>query len=226
MRALSLYTTGIGTKYGTIDYIIIQFLAISFSLQIILIAPFLITLSYRFRRHAFDLGTILTSRLFWIACINYILALYASYNLRWLEVIVYRGIGGLFIENTIIGFANSAITLFLAIVLAVMAAWPVLKKRGSPNLKWLGLSLTFLGLHFLIHILYTAYTGVLANALEYRLKFMLMIDVWPVAFLGLGLYLGRHNSRASDEVLKGEHKNETIFSDLSTILSKSRRVES
>jgi len=109
-------------------------------------------------------------------------------------VIVYRGIEGLFIENTYIGLANSAITLFLAVILAVAAAWPVLKNQRSPNLKWLGLSLTFLGLHFLIHILYTAYTGVLANALEYRLKFMLLSDVWPVAVLGLGLYLLRRNN--------------------------------
>ncbi len=100
----------------------------------------------------------------------------------------------LFIENTYIGLANSGITLFLAVILAVAAAWPVLKRHGGPNVKWLSLSLTFLGLNFLIHILYTAYTGVIADAVEYRLKFMLLSDVWPVAALGLGLYLLRRRN--------------------------------
>ncbi len=85
----SLYATDVG-----IDYVTIQFLAISFSLQIILIAPFLIALSFRFRRHDFDPNAMVKSKLFWVACINYVIALWANYNLRWLEVIVYRGIDG------------------------------------------------------------------------------------------------------------------------------------
>ncbi len=189
-----LYATNVRTEYITIDYLTVQFLVASFSLQIILIAPFLIALSLRFRRHDFDLKTIVKSKLLWIACINYVIALYANYNLRWLEVIVYRGVEGLFIENTYIGLANSAITLFLAVVFAVAAALPVLNNRESPNLKWLSLALIFMGLHFLIHILYTAYTGFLTNSLEYRLKFMLLSDVWPVTALGLGLYLFRRKN--------------------------------
>jgi len=181
---ISLYAKDFG-----ISQITIQFLMLSFSLQILLISPFLISLSFKFRCQTFDLNAIAKSRLVWIAYINYVAALWANYTLRWLEVVAYRGLNALLIENTYVGFLNSAVTLFLAVIFAVAGAFPVLKRRGDPVLKWFSLSLTFLGLHFLIHIFYTAYTGVLANALAYRLKFMLLSDVWPVATLGLGLYL-------------------------------------
>ena len=181
---ISIYASDIGLASVTV-----QFLVLSFSIQILLISPLLISLSFKFRSKAFDPNALYSSRLVWLAYISYVAALWANYTLRWLEVIAYRGLNALLIESTYIGFLNSAVTLFFAVFFAIAGAFPVLRRRGSPVLKWFGLSLTFLGLHFLIHILYTAYTGVLVNALEYRLKFMLLSDVWPVAALGLGLYL-------------------------------------
>ena len=176
-------------NFTNLSSITSQFLVLSYSLQILLIAPFLIALSLKFRGKAFDLDAIARSRLVWTAYITYVAALWANYTLRWSEVVVYRGLNGLLIESTYVGLFNSAITLLLALIFAIAASAPILKKRGGPVLKWLGLSLTFLGLHFLIHIVYTAYTGFLVNAVMYRLKLMMMSDVWPVAVLGLGLYI-------------------------------------
>lgn len=180
---------------GGVSAITLNFLTLSYSLQISLIAPFLIALSMRIRRNNYDLGMIVRSKLFWLASIFYVVALWENYTIRWLELVAYHGLEALLIESAYIGLLNSAVNLFLAVIFAVIAALPVLKGRGGPVLKWVSLSLIFLGLHFLIHILYTAYTGVLSGALDYRLKFMLLSDVWPVTALGLGLYLFTKKNR-------------------------------
>jgi hypothetical protein len=71
------------------------------------------------------------------------------------------------------------LSLVLAIVGFLFISIKDNQKRGS---KLFGVSLLFLGLHFVIYILYSVFVGS-------SLYTIMAVEVWPVSVLGLGLIM-------------------------------------
>ena len=83
---------------------------------------------------------------------------------------------------TAISFLPSITTLSLSVVFAVIGAIKLSKNENKAT-KWFGLSMTMLGTHFVIYLLFHAYVGML--------DFALLTEVWATSFLGLGLSILR-----------------------------------
>jgi hypothetical protein len=157
-------------------------LAVSYSLQILLTFPLLtiLFLKIRLSRDAF----VNTDTLKWIgaASLGYIAALWVNNVFRWFDMVGTYGIGFIFEGVTYVGFLNGILILSLSVVFA-FAGYFTLRKKGTINTKWWGLSLIMVGLHFLIYILYSAYFN--------ALNFAILNEVWTIPLLGLGLAILR-----------------------------------
>ena len=153
-------------------------LAASYSLQILLTFPLLTILFFKLRRNkdTFVNGNTLN----WIgaASLGYVAALWVNNVFRWFDMVGMYGIGFILEGVTYLGFLNGVLTLSLSVVFAVIG-FLSLRKEGKMNTKWWGLSLTMVGLHFLIYLVYSVYFD--------ALSFALLNEIWTIPLLGLGL---------------------------------------
>ena len=82
--------------------------------------------------------------------------------------------------TTSLGFLNSVVTLSLSIFFAVVGLYILYWKRNLRlSIKLFALSLTMLGLYYVVFLVYS----VIADAL----KWALLVEIWPITLLGLGL---------------------------------------
>ena len=102
---------------------------------------------------------------------------------RWLSMVEMSGLDFILSGNVIIGFLNSLVTLSLSLILVVLGYYYTEYKNSQKlGTKLFGMSLIFLSLHFIIYILYSVFVGA-------SLYSIMLVEVWPVAVLGLGLIL-------------------------------------
>jgi hypothetical protein len=66
----------------------------------------------------------------------------------------------------------------LAVVFAVVWAFSLIKKKEPMN-RWLGLSLTMIGLHYTIYVITSYFLG--------TIKSVWLVEIWTIPVLGLGL---------------------------------------
>ena len=100
---------------------------------------------------------------------------------RWLSMVEMSGLNFLFEGIVMVGFFNSLVTLSLSLIFAVTGCYYLSKKTEiKRSAKLFGIALIWLGLHFVISILYSIVVGA-------SLYSVLVIEIWPVAVLGLGI---------------------------------------
>jgi hypothetical protein len=88
-------------------------------------------------------------------------------------VLLLRGISGF-------GFLNSVITLSMSLVFAVAGFYTLRKEKNRKmSMRLLSLALIFVGLHFVFFLVFSASVN--------AWKFVLLTEIWPITFLGLGL---------------------------------------
>ncbi len=152
----------------------------AWALQILFKAPFLI--SFGFKIWNLQEGESWSNLLSWISvvCIAYLCGIWVINVLNWLSmssfsgfILLLKGIYGL-------GFLNSVIMLSMSLVFAV-AGFNTLRKgkNRKMGMRLLSLALIFVGLHFVFFLVFSA----IVNAW----KFVLLTEIWPITFLGLGL---------------------------------------
>jgi hypothetical protein len=115
------------------------------------------------------------------AFIGYIAALAINEVSRWTSMISTDTIKFLLQGIRAVGFLNAVILMPLAVALAVIGAYQLIQLKECLAMKWLGASLSVVGLNYLIYIVYSYYANSL-NTLP-------LVDVWTVPLLGLGLML-------------------------------------
>jgi hypothetical protein len=152
----------------------------AYALQILFKAPFLISLGFRIWN--MQEGENWNHLLSWISavCIAYLCGIWVINVLNWLSmtsfssfVLLLRGINGL-------GFLDSVVTLSTSLVFAVAGFYTLRKgKNRKMGMRLLSLALIFVGLHFVFFLVFSA----IVNAW----KFVLLTEIWPITFLGLGL---------------------------------------
>ncbi len=147
-------------------------LYVGYLLQILLASLPLIVLSLKVWRYS---NTVNAGILKWagLAGLSYLAGM-------WVNNLLSSSIYGL----TSIRFLNSAVTLSIALVLAIIGFFMMMKNGiNKQTIRFFAAAFIVVGLHFSIFILYSFFT----NALQ----FALLVEIWPVTFLGLGFSLLR-----------------------------------
>ncbi len=164
---------------GFMVFSISNVFALSYFLQILLISPLLILLSFRLKT---DWGNVSTMKLLSLAYAGYVSAIWVNNVSRWIVVAQENGIQSILSGTTSVGFANAAVVLSLSLALSGATVFVFLKQQNQKlTTKLLGLSLFALGAYFLNYLVYSLFTGSLGS--------VLLVEVWAVPLLGLGASL-------------------------------------
>ncbi len=134
-------------------------LSASFLMQIIFVAPFLTFLALDIKNYSEK--NKLNMKFVALAFIGYVAALFVNAMFRWFDMILVEGIMFLFSGIRGIGFLNVIVFMTLGLVFAIISAFYVVKYEQKSALRWAGLSMMMIGLHYIIFLLYSFYVGAL-----------------------------------------------------------------
>jgi len=168
-------TVGYGSEYIT--------LGVSYLLQFLFTTPFLLILGLEVYRHKQNQGGIIKWAGF--AFVGYIAALWVNSVFRWFDMIAAEGISVFFSGIRAVGVLNAFIFMSLAVVFGVLGVYYLLKGK-KVGVKWAGLALCMVGLHYLIYLIYSYYGGMI--------NFVMFVEVWAIPLLGLGISILRKKS--------------------------------
>ena len=161
----------------------------SYIIQTFLTIPFLLILRRKINNsEGKSFGPYLT-RWTGLTFVAYVGAIWVNHVSRWLDMSIDGGLTVLQTSLNPLGVFNSFVILSLALILAV-TGFLAIKKTGLTS-KWFGLSMTMLGLHFIILLIF--YT--LLNSLHV----VYLFELWTVPLFGLGLALIIAKKRAKTE---------------------------
>ena len=115
-----------------------------------------------------------------ISSLAYLIGIWFNNIFRWFDMAASAGISFILTGITSIGFLSTIITLSLSLVFAVTGTYFLLKKKNETfSIKLFGIALIMLALNLVIYILYSVITN--------SLRFMWLVEIWPIAVLGLGV---------------------------------------
>lgn len=153
-------------------------LGFGYFLHVTLTFPFLTFLALKLYRNKSGLEDFQSFKLIAITFLGYIVALWANASFRWIGLALTEDLSFLWMESTSLLAWNAIVFMTLAVVFASYGAF-YLSKKKKRAIKWVGLALTAVGLHYLIYLIYHLIIG---NYIS-----VWLIDVWAMALLGLGL---------------------------------------
>jgi len=157
-----------------------RILGVSFFLQFLLITPFLAVLAVKVYRYERGAGGFQSWKWVGVAFVGYIAALCVNSVLKWFEMVSVEGIAvfptGIMVPGALIALAFMP----LAVVFAALGAFSFVEKNSSA-IKWLGLALTLVGLHYLVFVIFSYFSNIL--------NFAMLAEIWAIPLLGLGLSL-------------------------------------
>ena len=168
-----LYLFALGSTRDSVFY---SMFGVGYFLQVFLTFPFLLMLAVKLFRTDFDF--LQSTNLLRISFVGYIVALWANSVFHWFGLALTQGISFLWIEpNSLLGW-NSLILMTLAVIFSILGALNLSKKKKQTS-TYVGLTLAFVGLHFLIYLVFNVLNGSLIS--------VWLTDIWAIGLLGLGL---------------------------------------
>ncbi len=161
-------------------------IAIAYSVKIALTFPFLITLSLMMKNRKFNVNEQLAIRLSVFSGFAYVVALWMGHTTEWAEIVVTNGIQYVLRPPQCIPFISLICTFPLSVALAMAGTVPMFRKvHPQIGLRWWGLSLILMALHFMLYSVYSlSFLG-----LDFFLLYASRDEIWVIAALGLGIYL-------------------------------------
>jgi len=153
---------------------------VAWALEILFKAPFLILLGLKIwnLRDGENWNHLLT----WISvtCITYLCGTWSISVLNWLSMTGFSGFALILRGTNGFGFLNSVITLSAALGFAVAGFYNLRKGENKKfGVRLLSVALIFIGLNYVLFLVYTAMVN--------GWKFLLLTEIWPIPFLGIGL---------------------------------------
>ena len=151
-------------------------LGVDYFLMILVTAPFLSVLAFKLHR---------SNEVFqdwkWIGLsfVGYIIALWANSVIKWFDMVFAEGFSFFALGIRALGAINSFVLMSLAVFFGILAAYSMVKKRLESAIKWGGLSLALVGLHFLIFMIYSYLVDIV--------NYLMLAEIWTIPFLGLGI---------------------------------------
>lgn len=158
-------------------------LATALATQIALISPLLILLSRRLKKSSsINPPTTLLTRLSGLTCFGYVMALWITYLLKWVEMSALEGLNWLLTWPIEIAFINTLITFSLAMTFAAIGTIKMLKTNNNPMpLQWWGISAILLSIHLIIFIAY---------CFSFNSAWLAQFgELWIIPLLPAGIYL-------------------------------------
>jgi hypothetical protein len=160
-------------------------LFVGFAIQILVTSPTLSILSVKTWRYKKEERSGLI-KWGYIAGVSYIFGIWINNMFRWFSM---SGLFGptdprtaidLFAGITIWGFLNSLVTLTASLTFAIVGSYMLIKHTNHKlAMKLLGMAIFLIGLH---SALYVAYSWFAPDAW----RFVLLTEIWPLPFIGLG----------------------------------------
>jgi hypothetical protein len=166
----------------------VLFLSYSYLVQVIATVPIMITLTLKIVRYDKNKSDLLKWAGF--AFFGYVMALWANAVMRWFDMISVEGSNFLFNGIRVTGFLNATILLSIAVIFALVGAVSFTRGIQKSALKWIGLAVASVGLHYIVYAIYSYYVN--------ALSFTLLIDIWAMPFLGLGTAILLMSHRSKD----------------------------
>jgi len=162
-------------------------LGYGYALQILFTVPFLWALAFGVAKYKEPSQKKVLLNTAAIAFIAYTVALFANEVSRWVSMISADSLKFLFQGIRAVGFLNAVALMPFAVVFAAVMAALVFQSKISSAMKWLGASLSVIGLNYLIYLIYSYF----ANSLN----FVPLVDIWTIPLLGLGISLILNSKR-------------------------------
>ena len=154
-------------------------LGVDYLLQPFFTVPFFLILAFKVQRYT-GLGSrrdLLKYGSF--AFVGFTIALWANAVIKWSSKISTGGLTFLLSGVRTVGFFDAAIFMSLAVLFAIIGSYKLTKQKSVLTSKWFGLSLTMVGVHYAIYLIYSTYV--------HALNYIWLSDIWTIALLGLGL---------------------------------------
>lgn len=152
-------------------------LGIDYLLMVILTVPFLLVLAvkaYRTKPDGFKAW-----RWTAITLVAYVGVLWVNSVLKWVNRIVIDGFSFFSSGINALGSLNSLLLMSLSLIFSIIGAYYIANQRIGSTLKWLGLTFTMIGLHYIIYVLYSYLVGMLG--------YLVIVEIWTIPLFGLGL---------------------------------------
>jgi hypothetical protein len=121
-----------------------------------------------------------------LAFSGYVGALWANSVFRWFDMVASEGLSFFSIGLRTLGSLNAFLVMTLALFSSAVSAY-YLSKKNRVAMKWIGLTLFLVGLHFLVYFVYSYFGGML--------NFVMVVEIWTIPLIGLGLALFRRNDQ-------------------------------
>ena len=166
-----------------------KMLGASFFLQFLFTTPFLIILAIKVYRYERKPNSAHLWKWVGMTFVGYIAALWAASTLKWFEMVASEGLSFFSVAIRAVGALNSFVFMSLAVVLAVVGAFSLAKRKQSA-MRWFGLALVMVGLHYIVFVVYSYYGGML--------NFAVLAKIWAIPLLGLGLTMLKSNAIKSE----------------------------
>jgi hypothetical protein len=159
--------------------------AVSYFIQVFLAAPVLMALSWKIRNsNAVSDGLDgLPWKFLSLTLLCYVATIWVNSISRWISTMMNSGIASLFTLASTVGFLNALIILSCSLGFTIAGVLTLYRHKALLAIKLFALSLTFVGLYFLIFLVNTFATSSLSSA--YRLA--MLMEIWATPLLGLGL---------------------------------------
>ncbi len=154
-------------------------LYVGFVIQIIVAAPLLLILSFKTWKFK-DASR--NSLVKWgcMAGAGYVFGMWINNMLRWFSMSGQLGLPDLFTGVTTLGFLNTAITLTLSLVFAIVGSFIFVGKNNRKlAIRLLGLAVLLFGLYFAFYVVYSWFA-------PGAWRFVLLTEIWPIPLTGLG----------------------------------------
>jgi hypothetical protein len=150
--------------------------------HVVLTFPFLTVLAIKVFKSGREREEFHSQKLLGVTFFGYIVALWANASFRWIGLVITQGLEILWNESNIVLALNSIILMTIGIIFGFFGAI-FLSKKQRKALKYIGLSLASVGLHYLIYLIYHI---IIEDFIS-----IWLIDLWAIAFIGIGISLVR-----------------------------------
>lgn len=157
----------------------------SYILQTFLTIPFLYILRKRVKNNPQSPFGPETKKWIALTFLTYSSAIWVNHIARWFDMSLIGGVPMLLDNLNPLGFFNAAILLSLAIVFAAIGFIKV--KQNVILSKWVGASLTMIGLHFIILVIF--------YVIQNTLNVLYLYELWTIPLFGLGLSIIFNNNK-------------------------------
>lgn len=157
----------------------------SYILQTFLTIPFLYILRKKIKNNPQNPFRPQTQKWITLTFLTYSSAIWINHIARWFDMFLIGGIPMLLDSLNPLGFFNAAILLSFAVIFAAITLVKV--KQNGVLTKWMGASMTMIGLHFIILVIF--------YVLQNSLNVLYLYELWTIPLLGLGLSIIFNNNK-------------------------------